>query len=394
MRLLDLTRSLRRAGRVATGVDRVESAYLKYLLADDVQLFGLARTRYGYLLLDQDGLARFQKVMNEEAQWGQPDLLSRMQFKRSKVARQAEADLRRWAVARAVPWRLKRMLDVHFRDGVSYINVGHSNLTDRVLGTIHALPRSQISAMIHDVIPLEFPQFQRSGVAEAFGKKIARLNSSADMLLYNSEATRKAAEARMTGRLPGSVVAHLGVSLPVPDPVGLPGGRIPDAPYFVTVGTIEPRKNHGFLLDLWEEMGAEAPRLFICGNRGWNNDAVFNRLDALTPSSPVVELNGLDDPSLAALVQGAQGALFPSVTEGFGLPPMEALSLKTRVLCNNLPAIREILGEKCIYADVSDSYLWVSTIKKWAQQSLNQRQTDPFFPPTWEDHFKTVLRLI
>ena len=385
---------MRRAGRVATGVDRVELAYLKHLLTDDLPLFGLVRTRAGYLLMDADGLARFLERLNGDRVWGAPDLLSRLRGTRGFQAQNAEADLRRDAVARALPWRLPQMLKGQFPSGVSYVNVGHSNITDRVLKAVKQLPGGHISAMIHDVIPLEFPQYQRPEMVAPFAAKIARLAQMADLLIYNSKDTRQRAEAQMAGTKPRSVVAHLGVEIPTPDPSGLPGGMLPEGPYFVTVGTIEPRKNHGFLLDLWEEMGSEAPQLLICGNRGWNNEAVFNRLDRLPEGGRVRELNGLSDAALAALVEGAHGALFPSVTEGFGLPPIEALSLKTRVLCNNLHVLGEVLGEKPIYAAVSDSYLWISTIKKWAQGSQKQRQLEGFFPPRWEDHFKTVLRLI
>jgi hypothetical protein len=55
-RLLDLTRLMRRAGKVLTGVDRVEAAYLRAMLHDDVPLFGLIRSRLGYILLDRAGL--------------------------------------------------------------------------------------------------------------------------------------------------------------------------------------------------------------------------------------------------------------------------------------------------------------------------------------------------
>ena len=58
-RLLDLTRSLRRVGRVATGVDRVELAYLSHLLTGDAPLYGVARTALGYVLLDRAGMQGF-----------------------------------------------------------------------------------------------------------------------------------------------------------------------------------------------------------------------------------------------------------------------------------------------------------------------------------------------
>ena len=77
-RLLDLTRSLRRVGRGATGVDRVELAYLSHLLTEDAPLFGVARTALGYVLLDRDGMRGFQDRLRGRIPWGRADLLSRL----------------------------------------------------------------------------------------------------------------------------------------------------------------------------------------------------------------------------------------------------------------------------------------------------------------------------
>ena len=392
-RLLDLTRSLRRAGRVATGVDRVEHAYLTRFLVDDVPVYGIARTPLGYLLLDRAGLAQFAKQLDGAAPWGKPALLSRLVRGRSDTAKRAESDLRRSAIARARRGRLPQMLADHFAAGVDYYNVGHSNLTDRMLRGVKKV--GSLHVLIHDVIPLEYPQYQRPGTVEPFRKKVQLAGQYADRIIYNSADTRTRTEAILQGwgHVPEAIVAHLGTMPPVPDASQLPEGLPPKGPYFVTVGTIEPRKNHAFLLDIWDALGADAPPLLICGNRGWNNDAVFARLDKLPANSPIQEVSGLNDAALAALVQGATGSLFPSFAEGFGLPPAEALMLETRVLCNDLRVLHEFLGEKPVYADVNDRYQWITTIKSWVQNPQIAQASLKFSAPTWDDHFKTVLRL-
>ena len=196
----------------------------------------------------------------------------------------------------------------------------------------------------------------------------------------------------MRGGIPPAGVAHLGVYAPTPDVGELPAGLLPKRPYFVIVGTIEPRKNHGFLLDLWQSMGPTAPPLLICGSRGWNNSAVFDRLDRLPPDGAVQEIAGLSDNALAALVQGAAGMLFPSYAEGFGLPPAEALSLGTRVLCNDLPVLHEVLGDKAVYAALTEPYSWIRTIEDWAETPPDPRPATTFIAPTRAEHFKTVLK--
>lgn len=390
-RLLDLTRSLRRVGRVATGVDRVELAYLAHLLTGDAPLYGVARTALGYVLLDRAGMQGFRDRLEGRVPWGRADLLSRLPRGRTAALTRAESDLRRMARGRCLPSGLTSLLARHLPPGFAYLNVGHSNLTDRVLGAVKKA-RGRITVLIHDVIPLEYPAYQRPGTVAPFRAKIDRVAAQADLIIYNSQDTRRRSEAQMRGRIPPADVAHLGLDLPLPDDGELPPGLTPKSPYFVVVGTIEPRKNHDFLLDLWQQMGADAPLLLICGARGWNNRAVFDRLDQLPPDGPVREFSGLSDPGLAALVQGAAGMLFPSHAEGFGLPPAEALSLGSRVLCNDLPVLREVLGDKAVYAATTEPYSWIRTIEEWTASPPDPRPAKTFNAPTWAEHFKTVLK--
>jgi len=392
-RLIDLTRSLRRAGRVATGVDRVERAYLARFLAEEHSVLGLVRTPFGYLLIDRAGLSHFQSQLNGAAPWGQAGLLSRLVRGRTDSVKRAESGLRRAALVRTRPRGLAAALSRQMPGGFDYFNLGHSNLTDRVLDAVtHA--GGHVHVMVHDVIPLTHPQFQRVGTVAPFEAKLRRVAKHATRAIYNSNDTRTQTELyfKEWGRVPVGIVAHLGTIEPAAKPDELPEGTLPKAPYFVVVGTIEPRKNHAFLLDVWNKMGPNAPPLLICGSRGWNNDAVFARLDALTCSSKVRELANLSDGAIAALVQNSAGSLFPSFAEGYGLPPVEALTLGARVLCNDLPILREILGEKAIYAPVTDTYLWIDTIQEWLQKPQASPDASKYSGPKWDDHFKTVLR--
>ena len=190
------------------------------------------------------------------------------------------------------------------------------------------------------------------------------------------------------GPVPQGIVAHLGTNSPVVADAEVPEGLPPEGPYFVTVGTIEPRKNHALLLDVWEKLGPKGPMLLICGSRGWNNDAVFARLDSLGP-----EVAGLSDGALASLVKGAQGLLFPSHAEGYGLPAIEALQLGTPVMCSNMATFREILANKAQYIDDSDHKLWEECVKEWSQRPRRARQVRDFEAPTWDAHFKITLTL-
>lgn len=380
-RLLDVTRLMRRAGRVLTGVDRVELAYVRALLTDEIPVYGLIRSRIGYILLDEAGLAELRPFLSGPSCDATPEMMSRDAWRCA----------RRCAVGRVPPFLLAAMLRRKVPTGATYLNVGHSNLTDRVLGAMRRI-NARIVVLIHDVIPLDHPEFQRAGTVQPFARMIARVGKHADLVIYNSEVTRQRTEAYLPDP-PESIVSHLGTDSVVPAPGEIPENVPMTRPYFVCIGTIEPRKNHAFLLDIWAEMGPDAPGLILAGGRGWNNDAVFARLDALPPDGPVHEVSGLSDGALAALVAQSCGVVFATHAEGFGLPATEAAARGVPVIVNDLPVMREILGDIPIYACVSDRYLWINKIRELASSGPDARKQQPYFPTTWDTYFKTVLRL-
>ena len=384
---------------MATGVDRVERAYLTHLAGRREPLFAIARTALGYVLLDAAGAAAIAERAAGAVPWGAADALSRGLRGVPQAVRRAESDLRRMALARCLPVGLPHMLARHLPQGTAYLNVGHSNLTERMLQGARRAIGARVSVLLHDVIPLDFPQYQRPGTPETFRAMLRRVAAGAGLVICNTAHTRQRAAAHMQrwGALPRLVVAHLGV--PVPIPGALPAGVDPARPRFVTLGTIEPRKGHDLLLDVWQQMqtdlGAATPQLLICGARGWNNKPVFDRLDALRPGGAVREMPGLPDAQIAALLAGSRGLLFPSRAEGFGLPAAEAAALGVPVVCSDLPAIREVLGDIPVYANETDRYQWrnaIESLTKGREQESQAAAKSVFAPPTWADHFNTVLR--
>ncbi|WP_085307499.1 glycosyltransferase family 4 protein [Planktotalea arctica] len=398
---LDLTRLLSRTGQILTGVDRVEWAYLEWCISLDRPVYGLVRSAFGYLLMDRSGL-EFAYAHLRVADWGKPDVLSRFALKLSPARRAAETALRKCAVARATPARLAHMLRRAFPHGVLYLNTGHSNLTRRVFGAFKSLGTAQSVVLIHDMIPLDWPEYQRAGTVDQFEKRMRIVSEQADALICNSRQTLDDTTRHMErfGRLPPAIVAHLGVDLPAFKVVASP--EIPQ-PYVITIGTIEPRKNHAFLLDLWEEWPTgnddpPPPHLVICGNRGWRNEDVFTRLDAVKAKGlPITELNGLRDDQIMGLLKGAKAALFPSLAEGFGLPQVEALSLGVPIICGDLAIYREVLGDFPVYAETSNAYVWRTEIEKMLQKDSDEigrvvNDQAPYTAPRWDAHFNLVLK--
>lgn len=406
-RLLDLTRLVSRVGRgPMTGVDRVEFAYLQRLLTLDTPLFGLIHSRFGSYLLPKSGCQGLYERLSEISPWGRVSPLHRLRRKLPKQRRQAESDLHRLALARCKPGALAEMLAKHLSVGTQYINVGHSNLGDETLSSISSLPNVQIAIMVHDTIPLDFPQLQRPGTAETFGRKLKTIAQYADLILCNSQQTQQDVKRHLAGAGggPNTLVALLGADLPNGGTYRRSLDLDVSHPYFVTVGTIEPRKNHALLLNVWQgleqTLGADTPRLYIVGARGWNNQAVFDRLDKRARAGGAVqEISGLDDSQMLGLIQGASGFLFPSIAEGFGLPPIEAISLGTPVVCGDLSVYRETMHNKPIYLPLNDVYQWSQQIMMLASQGpadpkSQSRNVKTDELPNWDAHFNLVLKSI
>lgn len=401
--ILDLTRLVSRAGHaVDTGVDRVERAWLSWLMSRPGPVFALIRTDLGFLLLDRGGLAAALHLLRPQQEPRQ-GLLYRV-FGRAAMGKARRAlvlaGLRRRAVARCRLNRLGPMLRRFLPDGVVYLNTGHSNLDDSVFRAIHGVAGARCVVLVHDTIPLDHPDLCRAGTEADFARRLRAVGANADLAIYTTRAVAQAAERHLArwGRVPPAVIAPLGVHRVAPDTTRLTPHLPLDRPYFLALGTIEPRKNHALLLDVWADFHArmvpdDIPRLFILGARGWADAALLDRLDRLPfRNDTVFEVGGLPDGAVAALLDRSAGLLFPSLAEGFGLPPIEAAMAGVPVVCNDLPVYRETLGDYPVYVAVTDSYRWAQAITDLAQG--HRASTTRFKGPDWADHFNRVLSRI
>ena len=261
------------------------------------------------------------------------------------------------------------------------------------------------ACLLHDLIPIEYPEYARPGGRKLHLRRIRTVAAMADIVIANSHATGQSFRPYLdeVGRAAVPIaVAHLGLDVTAP-PASPP---VPAAdPYFICIGTIEPRKNHLLLLNLWRQMaeeragrgGASLPKLVLVGRRGWENEQIVDMLDRCPALTELVEEHaGLPDEQMRALLAGARGLLLPSFAEGFGMPVPEALSLGVPVLCSDLPALREAGGEAPCYLDPLDGRGWRREILALADPHAPTRAAHlarmmQWHAPTWAEHLSIVL---
>lgn len=392
--LLDLTRLVSRLGQgPLTGIDRVEAAWAERLIAGPEPVLALVRTGIGFLILGPDGMSRILDHARRDLPLPDPDWLSRLRRQGVSDAARAESLARGLARHRVARPFLRIKLRQLFPNGGVYLNLGHANLTQAVLRAVQRAGLTRV-VMIHDTIPLDFPQFTRPAMVENFRTKLQAVSRDADVVIHLANTTRHTTEAHLArlGRVPPGIVAPLAVPTPALPPDGLETIR-PHGPYFVALGTIEPRKNTRFLLDLWEQLPLPRPRLILMGRKGWEEGSILSRAEAM---DGVQILANLTDPQAAAILSDARALLFPSLAEGFGLPPVEAAVLGVPVLVNPLAVLRETLGDYPIYLDLNDIYSWMETIKLLTDGDAKSTRTAISvqglgFAKDWDDHVKCVF---
>jgi glycosyltransferase involved in cell wall biosynthesis len=124
--------------------------------------------------------------------------------------------------------------------------------------------------------------------------------------------------------------------------------------YFLYLGTLEPRKNIGALIDayhLLKQKIPDAPRLLLGGKKGWLYESIFKKVEELGLGKDVLFLGYVPDEDVAPLMCGAVAFVFPSLYEGFGTPPLEAMACGVPVLTSNCSSLPEVTGDAALLVD-------------------------------------------
>jgi alpha-1,3-rhamnosyl/mannosyltransferase len=247
---------------------------------------------------------------------------------------------------------------------------GHRELRGQIdlfHATDHHIPRLPgipVLATIMDAIPLSHPEWASPRLRSFKNKLWLQASSWADHVVTISDYAKT------------QIIEHFGipahqisvVSLGVDqrfynriDPVVVQSVNQSyrlQRPYFLCVGTLQPRKNIHRAIDAYQMLPPQLLKthdLVIVGRNGWGSEALVKRLNSMLPQSGVHWLGGIPDLDKRALLQNATALVFPSLSEGFGLPVLEAFASQTPVIASNTTSLPEIAADAALLIDPCDT---------------------------------------
>ena len=219
---------------------------------------------------------------------------------------------------------------------------------------------------LHDLTPLLFPELHTAENQELHKKKFRFAQERADVIIAVSEATKRDIVTHL-GIAPERVqVVYNGVSSefhPIEDHAYLEEvlraqGLTPQG-YLLYVGTIEPRKNLVRLVEAYARLctliPGPLPQLALVGPTGWCFKDVFATVKALGLEEAVKIVGQVPVEILPALYNGALLFVYPSLYEGFGLPPLEAMACGTPVVTSNVSSLPEVVGGAGVMVPPTDT---------------------------------------
>ncbi len=214
--------------------------------------------------------------------------------------------------------------------------------------------RALQAVTIHDLDFLSHPERTSGEIRRDYAGLVRDHARRAALVVVNSTDTAGAVRRELAVSEERLVICRPGIPAWIGEPAA--PGRLPAEGYVLFVGTLEPRKNVGVLLDAWTLVAKADPRarLRVAGGVAPGGEEWLTRMRS-APLSQTVEYAGYVEPGARrALYEGARALILPSLHEGFGLPVLEAMSLGVPVIASNRGALPEVVGDAGLVVSAED----------------------------------------
>jgi glycosyltransferase involved in cell wall biosynthesis len=271
---------------------------------------------------------------------------------------------------------------------------------------------TRVGVVQYDFIPHTHPELVPKKLPATYRGWMQNTLTRADFVAAISEAVavEARAELRQMGRDPERAAPlvqafRLGADVKPPAKAGTVRRELVDflaaspvQPY-LTVGTIEPRKNQTILPAVFEEVWRQVPdaRLLVAGFVGWKGDELIRRLHSHPRyGTHLMHFGDLSDAELLHAYAHARALIFPSRAEGYGLPIVESLSHGMRVFASDIPAHREVGGPWCVYFAPGDVSALAGHIVRWERDGVfpAAQPEGSFASPTWQQATEQLMRIV
>lgn len=217
----------------------------------------------------------------------------------------------------------------------------------------HYIKARKIIITVHDFSWEIYPDFQPKERIRYFQKNLYSSAQKAHHIITGSNFTKQEIISRLHIKPENITVIYHGINHTLFYPIL--SNREPLQHYILSVGSIEPRKNLKNLLlayEMLDEPLRENYHLVLVGAAGWNNDEIMALMKKL---ERWVHYSGfVSDEKLASLYRDATLFVYPSLYEGFGIPPLEAMACGTAVLASNVASLPEACGDAAYYVNPTD----------------------------------------
>ncbi|MBE6862397.1 MAG: glycosyltransferase family 4 protein [Ruminococcus sp.] len=214
---------------------------------------------------------------------------------------------------------------------------------------------------VHDMVYKAFPETVRARTKYMLDTGLKSSMKRADLIVTDSEFSKSEILKYFPQHENKLRVVPCGVDLERFRPCEKPE-RIPEVKkslgiegnYFLYVGTIEPRKNLERLIEAYHiltQRVKDAPKLVLAGGKGWLYDSIFAKVTELGLSEKVIFTQYVPSEDMNPLMCGAIAFVFPSVYEGFGMPPLEAMACGVPVISSGEASLPEVTGDCAVICD-------------------------------------------